>query len=174
MCQVLLDDDDVGITPERAGMSTSDEEGVSTSRGAKKADRRGAGGGDSDARLLRQTTLSVQRLDTRVTALEGEVVQLSRSRTVAGGGNSSALGSRLERLPHWDGDVDATRSRAPASVMETRARDFLMQSMDRYGVGSTGGATDDGTRLSSRTDAAATFASSGRAHLESFRSKREE
>lgn len=146
----------------------SDGEGASTDTRAKKDDRSGSGGGES--LLLRQTTLSVQQLDTRVTALEGEVVQLSR--TVASGGNSSALGSRLERLPY--GGVDATRSRAPASVMETRARDFLMQSLNRYGVGSTDGAMDDGTSLSSRGNAEASFVSSGRAHLESFRSKREE
>lgn len=139
-----------------------------------------------EARLLRQTAATVQRLDSRVTALEDGFAELSHSRTASGGtGNGSALGSRLERLPY--AGADGTRSQTPAVktavAMESRARDFLMQSLDRYGVGSSsGGGAGHETRLSSRGDFEASATGSvgplhmsrGRDHLESFRSKRED
>ena len=162
----------------------TDGERVSTGGDSRKGDGSGSGGGLSEApweaRLLRQTAVTVERLDSRVTALEGDVAELSRSRTASGGtGNGSALGSRLERLPY----ADATRSQAPALAMESRARDFLMQSLDRYGVGSSaGGGAGHVTRLSSRGDfetsttgsVGPVHVSRGRDHLESFRSKRED
>ena len=166
----------------------TDGERASTGGDGRKGDGSGSGGGQLEApweaRLLRQTAATVQRLDSRVTALEDGFAELSHSRT-ASGGNDSALGSRLERL-HYAG-ANAARSQTPAIetavAMESRARDFLMQSLDRYGVGSSsGGGAGHETRLSSRGDFEASATGSvgplhmsrGRDHLESFRSKRED
>lgn len=140
---------------EAGGHGEANGRRAAAGRDAGASDASSSDDGGSDRRLLRQTTVTVARLDSRVTTLEEDVAQLNRRHVASiGGGDSTSLGSRLDRMPY--SSTGGMQSRGPGPVMETIARDFLSQSMERYGIAGSSGTLK------------------GRGHLESFRATREE
>ena len=140
----------LGVLLDDAGQpAAGDEAGEVAAAG--KGSR--SNGGGSDGRLLRQTTVSVARLESRVTDLEEKVAHTMGARG-GGGGGGSVLGSRLDRLPYglskgrsagagsagqsgggWEMEMTAPSIGAGSGAgMETRARDLLEQSLQLYGT----------------------------------------
>ena len=114
--QVLLTDGDSARDGEQLSAADGDE-----------TSGRGKGGGGGESRLLRQTTATVGRLESRLAALEGEL-------SGGGGGGASftsGFASRLEGLPYGSGSA----AQLEGSQLRTRAQDLLSASIARPRAG---------------------------------------